>query len=388
MWATLIFSGTAALFLAWTFSALWYVRWVRRLPALETFAAAGQPASATTKPIRCSVVIAARDEEARIEKTIRHLLAQRGVDADFIVVDDRSTDRTSEILQRLAKEDARVQVKRVDVLPEGWLGKCHACHVGASAATGDWILFTDADCWLKPDVIARALRVAERDQADHVTMAAGTVLSSAAVRAWYLLFLTSLGGWFAKVNRDQPKSHVGIGAFNLVRAAAYRQCGGYEALRLTVVDDIKLGLLLSRAGQRTRAFLGAADVECHWGKTVGSMVKIMEKNYFAALDYRLGLALAGSVAVILVCVLLVLGLISGTPAGIVAGLSPLSLILPAAILARRVGWSWPCAVLMPFMFPVFLYALINSTLVTLRQGGIRWRETFYPLAALRAGNVR
>ena len=388
MWATLIFSGTAALFLAWTFSALWYVRWVRRLPALETFAAAGQPASATTKPIRCSVVIAARDEEARIEKTIRHLLAQRGVDADFIVVDDRSTDRTSEILQRLAKEDARVQVKRVDVLPEGWLGKCHACHVGAGAATGEWILFTDADCWLKPDVIARALRVAERDQADHVTMAAGTVLSSAAARAWYLLFLTSLGGWFANVNRDQPKSHVGIGAFNLVRAAAYRQCGGYEALRLTVVDDIKLGLLLSRAGKRTRAFLGAADVECHWGKTVGSMVKIMEKNYFAAVDYRLGPALVLGLGGPLLWALAIAGACSGTVAGTAAGLTLLSLMIPAGIIARRLRWSFSGAVLTPVIYPVLFYAVLNSTLVTIRQGGIRWRDTFYPLNVLRKWTVR
>lgn len=381
MWMTLIFDGVAALFLAMTIAMLLQLRWVRRLPTLETL-------KEQVTPARCSVVIAARDEEARIEQTVRHLLAQRGVELEIIVVDDRSADGTGEILRRLAKDDARLQVKRVDALPEGWLGKCHACHVGASAATGDWILFTDGDCWLKPDVIARALIVAERDEADHVTMAAGTVLSSAAARAWYLLFLTGLGDWFAKVNRDRPKSHVGIGAFNLVRASAYRQCGGYEALRLTVVDDIKLGLLLSRAGKRTRAFLGSDDVECHWGTTVGSMVKIMEKNYFAALDYRLGLALAGNMAVILVCILLVLGLISGTPVGIVAGLSPLSLILPAAILARRVGWSWPCAVWTPFMFPVFWYALSNSAFVTLRQGGIRWRETFYPLAALRAGNVR
>lgn len=381
MWMTLIFDGTAALFLAMTIAMLRQLRWVRRLPALDTFAA-------SESRVRCSVVIAVRDEAARIEQTVRHLLAQRGVELEIIVVDDRSADGTGEILRRLARDDARLQVKRVDVLPDGWLGKCHACHIGASAATGDWILFTDADCWLKPDVIARALAVAERDGADHVTMAAGTVLSSPFARAWYLLFLTSLGGWFANVNRDRPKSHVGIGAFNLVRTSAYRQCGGYEALRLTVVDDIKLGLLLRRAGQRTRAFLGADDVECHWGTTVRDAVKIMEKNYFAALDYRLGLALAGSVAVILVCVLIVLGLISGTPAGIVAGLSPLSLILPAAILARRVGWSWPCAIWMPFMFPVFWYALSNSAFVTLRQGGIRWRETFYPLATLRAGNVQ
>ena len=387
MWMTLIFDGVAGLFLTWTFFALWHLQWVRRLPKLGASATA-ESGSLEVKRVRCSVVIAARDEEARIEQTIRHLLAQCGVEAEFIVVDDRSTDRTSEILERLAGEDARVQVKRVDVLPDGWLGKCHACHVGASAATGEWILFTDADCWLKSDVIARALRVAERDGADHITMSPGTVIESLGTKAWHLLFLTSLLNWFSGVNRDRPKSFMGIGAFNLVRTAAYRQCGGYEALRLTVLDDMKLGLLLRRAGKRTRAFLGVDDVECHWGTTVWSMIKIMEKNYFAALDYRHWLALTGSVFVILIFAILVVGLITGTAAGLVAAFSPLSIILPSAILARRLGWSWPCAVFVPFMFPVFLYALLNSTFVALRQGGIRWRDTFYSLETLRAGNVR
>jgi cellulose synthase/poly-beta-1,6-N-acetylglucosamine synthase-like glycosyltransferase len=376
-----IFIATFALFLAGAVSALWHLRWVKRLPALETFAVA-------EGRIRCSVVIAARNEEARIEDTIRHLLAQRGVEIEIIVVDDRSTDRTGEILRGLAVEDARLQVKRVDVLPEGWLGKCHACHVGAVAATGDWILFTDADCWLKPDVIARALRVAERDGADHVTMSPGTVIESFGAQAWHLLFLTSLASWFAGVNRDRPRSFIGIGAFNLVRIAAYQKCGGYEALRLTVVDDVKLGLLLRRAGKRTRAFLGADDVECHWGATVASMVKIMEKNYFAALDYRLGVVLAGTVFMLLVSTILALGLVSCTAIGVAAAISPFSYILPARILARRLNWLWPSAICMPFMFPVFLYTLLNSVFVALSQGGIRWRDTFYSLESLRAGNVR
>lgn len=382
MWMTLLYGGTAALFLAITIARMRNLRWVARLPALGTFA----PLSGGRA--RVSVVIAARDEEARIEGTVRHLLAQREVDAEFIVVDDRSTDRTSEILQRLAQEDARVKVKRVEVLPEGWLGKCHACHIGASAATGDWILFTDADCWLKPDVIARALRVAERDQADHVSMTPGTVIESAGARAWHIFVLISFAEWISGVNQNRPGAYFGIGAFNLVRATAYRQCGGYEALRLTVVDDVKLGLLLSRAGQRTRGFVGGDDAECHWGSTLRGMVKIMEKNYFAAVDYRLGLALVAFAVGVLFPAILILGLLSGTVMGLVAALAPMSMILPGAILARRLGWSWTCALGLPFMFLVGFYAVLNSTFVTVRQGGIRWRDTFYPLATLRKGNVR
>jgi cellulose synthase/poly-beta-1,6-N-acetylglucosamine synthase-like glycosyltransferase len=384
MWATIIFSGTAGLFLVWTIVALWHLRGVRRLPSLDEFRTRGTVKEA----VRCSVVIAARDEEARIKQTVRHLLAQRGVELELIVVDDRSTDSTSEILGRLAVADRRVQVKRVDVLPDGWLGKCHACHIGASAATGDWILFTDADCWLKPDVIARALRVAGREDADHITLVSGLAAGSAGLKASHLLFLLSVASWLSGVNRDRPRSYLGIGAFNLVRASAYRQCGGYEALRLTVVEDVKLGLLLRRAGKRTRAFIGGSDAECHWGTTAWSTVKLMEKNYFAALDYRLALVLAGSACVLLVSALLLFGLISWTVAGLAAALSPLSLILPAGILAKRLGWPWTSAVFVPFMFPLFLYAVLNSTCVTLRQGGIRWRETFYPLETLRAGNVR
>lgn len=381
MWSTFIFLGTAAVFLGMAAVTLWNVRWVRRLPALGVL-----PRGRI--PIRCSVVIAARDEEARIEKALRRLLGQRGVELQLIVVDDRSRDRTTEILQRLGHEDRRIATLRVDVLPDGWLGKCHACHLGAGAATGDWILFTDADCWLAPDAIERAVRSAEREGVEHVTLASAPSTKGSGLQASHLVFLMGTAGWFSGANRDKPGAHLGFGAFNLVRADAYRQCGGYQALRLTVLDDVKLGFLLRCAGKRTRAFVGGDDVECHWGTSGFSIIKLMEKNYFAALDYRTSLVVAASAFVLLLSTAILAGLLSGTPAGSAAAFSPLSLIVPGLVLARRLGWSWPCALLIPPMFVVFQLALANSAFVTLRQGGIRWRGTFYPLETLRAGDVR
>ncbi len=386
MWATIAFISTAAIFAGLTMAKLHHQRWARRLPALEAL-----PAPADGLPIsmvRCSAIVAARDEEARLEETVRHLLAQRHIALEVIVVDDRSTDATGEIIRRLASEDARVHAIRVERLPEGWLGKSHACHAGVSLATGDWLLFTDADCWLKPDVIARALRVAARDGADHITLTPGIAAETLGAKACHLAFLGSVANWISGVNRDRPGAHLGVGAFNLVRTSAYRTCGGYEALRLTIVDDIKLGLLLHRAGSRTRAFLGEADVECHWGTTVPRMIKIMEKNYFAAVDFRLAPVVAGATLFTMIYGTSIVGLWTGTLAGIAAGLAPWTLALPAAIFARRLGWSAASAAITPMFYPLLFLALVNSTFVTLRRGGVRWRDTFYPLDMLRKGNVR
>jgi glycosyltransferase involved in cell wall biosynthesis len=382
----MMFVGTAALFSLGTLVCLWHLRWMSRLPALSEFAT-GLPPSGRSN-IRCSIVVAARNEESRIEHTVRRLLAQTQVKVELIVVDDRSADRTGEILDQLAKEDSGLKVIHVTALPHGWLGKCHACHIGSKAATGEWILFTDADCWLKPDVIIRAVRLADSAGVDHVTLTSGISAPSPGLRACHLMFLLSIAKWFSGVNRDRPKSHLGIGAFNLVRAAAYHDCGGYEALRLTVLDDVKLGLLLRRAGKRTRAFLGADDVEAYWGKNVGSLIKIMEKNYFAALEFNTLLAVCIIAFLTLLISIVVLGVASRTLPGISTALSLLLLSIPAGILARRIGWSPGFALGAPFIVPIFIYALLNSTAHTFREGGIRWRETFYPIAALREGRVR
>ena len=92
--------------------------------------------------------------------------------------------------------------------------------------------------------------------------------------------------------------------------------------------------------------------------------------------------------VTLIAGICLLGLWTGTAAGLSAGLAPWALTLPAAVFARRLGWSPASAALTPLFYPVLFLAVVNSAVVTLRQGGVRWRETFYSLDTLRRGTVR
>ena len=237
-------------------------------------------------------------------------------------------------------------------------------------------------------MIARAVHVAERDRADHVTLTPGITEATLGARAWHLAFLMSLANRFSGVNRDRPKAYLGMGAFNLASATAYRECGGYEKLRLTVLDDVKLGLLLRRAGKRTRGFIGGDDTECHWGTTVSAMIAVMEKNYFAAIDFRFVPAVALGLGGPVFWLAAVVGPFTGTLGGMAAGIALLSLLFPAGIVARRLGWSFSSAAMTPFIYPALFYAVLNSAWKTVRQGGVRWRDTFYSLDVLRAGTVR
>jgi hypothetical protein len=174
----------------------------------------------------------------------------------------------------------------------------------------------------------------------------------------------------------------------LVRASTYRACGGYEALRLTIMDDVRLSLLVRRAGGRSRVYLGTDEVLCQWATSVGQALRLTEKNYFAAIDFRTPVAVAAVIFFVLLFATPLAGLASGTWLGLACGVSPFLLSVPAAIGAPRLGWSFAVGLLVPFFYPLPMFALARSALLTLRQGGVRWRDTFYPIAILRDGAVK
>lgn len=371
---------------------------MKRLPALAEL-------PRPEKLPRVSVIVPARNEAARIGDTVRRLFAQQQVEMEVIVVDDRSTDGTSGILEKLKGEFPHLIGKRVETLPEGWLGKCHAMHEGAKLASGDWLLFSDGDIHLAADVLARAVAAGELTGADHVTLTPtqcpsdavlegapqpaqqrGSLLYQAAMTFFAMAITMHLG----RANRDRKNSMAGIGAFNLVRKDAYWAAGGHEKLRLEVADDMKLGLLLRRHGKRTRSFIGHTDVQCDWATSAWGIVKALEKNMFAAMRYSVVRLVAGTMLMAAMYGAAVVGLFyllfdQPHPAAIAAIAGPVLFCLVALVPAVSGGFSPLAALLIPAGHVVMAVAMWNSALKTLRQGGIRWRDTFYPLAMLRAG---
>src|SRR5258706_7469945 len=155
----------------WITGAFWFLTTIELLRSILSLRHLPKLDSLPQPPPTVSVIIAVRDEAKRIEKTIRQVLAQQSVDLQLIVVNDRSRDATPQILTRLASEFSQLKIVTIDHLPENWLGKCHAMHVGADGSTGEWLLSTDGDIWLSPDVAARAIAAAKSMGVDHVTLA-------------------------------------------------------------------------------------------------------------------------------------------------------------------------------------------------------------------------
>jgi hypothetical protein len=339
---------------------------------------------------RVSVIVAARDEARGVERAARSLLALDWPDLEVVAVDDRSTDGTGAILDRLASLDPRLAVVHVTELPDGWLGKNHALHLAASRASGSWLLFTDGDVVLHPAALRHAVAYADSHRLDHLTVGPEAPVPGlplqAAVAGFGVFFGLAIQPW--RVRNPRTRAHVGIGAFNLVRAEAYRRAGGHTALALRPDDDLMLGKRLKRTGARQDLAFGRGLVQVPWYHSLGEMAHGLEKNAFAAVGYSVTLALASAAGGVLLFALPpFLALVAeGAARAMFAGAALLH-VAAAAESARRTGLPRRVALLFPFAAAFMSYVVLRSMAVTLRQGGIRWRGTLYPLAALRANRL-
>jgi glycosyltransferase involved in cell wall biosynthesis len=361
---------------------------IRRLPELRESQAPMQEVWP-----RVSVVVPACNEAANLESAVATLLQQDYPDLEIILVDDRSSDGTGEIIDRLARDDPRIRAVHIKTLPPGWLGKVHALHRGVEQASGEWLLFTDADVHFSAAVLRRAVALVLHQRVDHLALIPRTIQKSfwleLAVNTFGLLFFITTRA--ASVNRADSKAFVGIGAFNLVKAERLHQTAGFEWLRLEPGDDMGLGMMIRQSGGRTRLAFAYEDLSLQWYSSVRAMFKGLEKNLFGpGCRYRWWLMLlhVGVIWSLVAApyVSLALGVAHGLAPLWIAGAAAISvhLIFTACFAIER-----KIKPLILLLFPVGV-VLITAMMLRagyqcLKNGGIDWRDTRYPIDQLRAG---
>ncbi len=350
---------------------------------------------------RVSIIVPARNEEKDIELSLTRLLELDYDNYEVIAVNDRSTDRTGEIMEGLAQNPHFSQktremghpVLRVihhRELPASWLGKTHAMWTATNAATGDWLLFTDADVLFKPDSVRRALAYAEAERADHVVVFPQMIMKRPGeymmIAFFQTMFVFGHRPW--KVADPKTKDHMGVGAFNLIRHSVYEAVGTYEALRMEVLDDMKLGKVVKNAGFAQRNVFGADLISIRWAHGARGVVDNLTKNFFAVLSFQWWRALISAFGLAFLNLMPFLGV------WLAHGWQklPYAIALSSMFLIY-LGMSWRSKVpayyfaLHPVSTVLFVYTLLRSMVLTLRNDGIIWRGTKYPLEELRKGMV-
>ncbi len=343
---------------------------------------------------RLTIVVPARNEAETVDSAMRSLLRLNYPDYQIIAVNDRSTDATGEILERLAgsRESAgRLRVLHVRELPPGWLGKTHAMWLGARqgespAGDSDWILFTDADCVFHPDCLRRALYYAVRTGTEHLALMPTGVMHSLSERMMMsfpqVAANLALRPW--KVRDPKARDFVGVGAFNLIRRSAYNAVGTYQKMSMAVVDDLKLGEAIKQAGLRQDIVYGKDMVRVRWLIGAWGIVRNLEKNLFALFRFRMGLAIAACLAVQLICVWPFVGIFLASGWARLPFAAALLMVLGMHFITARVSTISPWIFLtFPLAAMVFVIAVLRSAYVALRDGGITWRGTKYSLEELR-----
>jgi hypothetical protein len=379
-------SALACLALAgWVQLALTGRRTERAVPRLGAIAPDPEPPSV-------SVVVPCRNEARDVERAVRSLLAQDLHALEVVAVDDRSEDATGAILDRLAAADRRLRVVHVLALPGGWLGKSHACDAGGRAARGEWLLFTDGDVLFAPDALRRALAFARARGLGHVAAAPRLEAPGVAERAFVANFAAFAQAAFRSFELHRPgtRGFAGVGAFNLVRRDAWERIGGHRRLALEVVDDVKLGLLLRRSGVPQGVVNGGPLIRVRWQHGLIASALGLVKNAFAAVEYRLGVALVAAAWAVVLGLAPVLAAAAAHPAARLPGLAGLA--VSAFVLgtsARRVAAGTGVeGLLAPATTTALGLVLLASAAVARLRRGVVWRGTFYPLASLRSGGLR
>ncbi len=232
-----------------------FLIWTRRIFWVKRISQKNRPREKVTHPgkngPKISIIVPAKNEEKNIAKCLAHLFKQNYKNIENIVVDDRSTDRTPHLLENFQKlSPVPFRIVRIEKLPPGWTGKNHAMTAGSRAASGDWLLFTDADTTHSPESAASALETAVSRNIDFLTLAPETESRSFWEKTVQPLAVGSLALWFNSEKVNDPASGIILanGQFILVKKDVYEKIGTNESVKNEVVEDVELAKKVRAAG--------------------------------------------------------------------------------------------------------------------------------------------
>jgi glycosyltransferase involved in cell wall biosynthesis len=380
----------------WIAGCILALAWISRIidaaigmPKVADISRPGWNLEQITGNPRVSIIVPARNEQDDIAQTLTQLLALDYDNYEVIAINDRSTDQTGEVMDRVAV-DEKLKIIHITELPPGWMGKTHAMWTAGKQATGDWLLFTDADVLFKPDSVRRALAYAESERADHIVLFPQMIMKQPGekmmIAFFQTLFVFGHRPW--KVADPKSKDHMGVGAFNMVRRSVYEQVGTYERLRMEVLDDMKLGKVVKQSGFSQRNVFGEDLISLRWARGAMGVVNNLTKNFFAILSFQWWRTVISFVGLAFLNLGPFLGVwLAHGWARLPYGIALFGMFAIYVGMSRKSEVPAYYFVLHPVSTILFLYTLLRSMILTLVQDGVVWRGTKYPLDELRKGMV-
>ena len=314
-----------------------------------------------------SVIVPARNEEKNIRRCVEAILAQDYPNFQALVLDDRSTDATSAILAELSARDSRLVVVHGRELPAGWAGKPHALHQAAASATGEWLLFLDADTYIHPNALSAALASAQKTRADLYTVMTEQILGSFWEKTVMPLVFTALSVGFSprKVNEPKSRDAIANGQFIFIRRAAYDAIGGHEAVKDQIVEDKAISEKVKWSGQRLIVADGRGIAQTRMYTDLPSMWEGWTKNIYLGLSDHPGLLLLGAFGALLALMA--------------------ALVLPAwpifGILWYANGGGWMSLAIILEALLVWIYIILARMKINHLMGISRWYAFTTPLGA-------
>src|SRR5512141_1841801 len=251
-----------------------------------------------------SVCVPARNEARNIRACVEAILGQDYPNFEVIVLEDRSTDKTAEILRSLAAQNDKLRVINGSDLPKGWAGKPHALFQASAAARGEWLCFVDADTFLSPRTLSSCYAKAIETKADMFTIMTFQIMGSFWEKVVMPIVMTALSVGFSprKVNDPGSRDAIANGQFILIKRSVYDAIGGHERIKDQIVEDKAISEQVKWNGYRLVVADGRFVAKTRMYTSLPEMWEGWTKNIYLGLSDRPSLMLLGAFGA---CILLV-----------------------------------------------------------------------------------